>query len=159
PTFDGTDIIFFAKSPDAAAVVLITLQPGSIQVSERAGQGASYTERDFKGTGVTALDPATGGTFDSDLPEVAIPNGHPGTLGTISHMAGSVDCGGQTAGASTVQLSGAMADGTVSGGFTRFRIQCNSSAANGNSVSLTAIATAGTNQQLLIVAFSSNGNA
>ncbi|HLX35425.1 MAG TPA: hypothetical protein VKR30_09335 [Candidatus Limnocylindrales bacterium] len=151
PSFAGPDIIFFGQSPDAKAVVLIALMAGSIGVSERAGSGANYTDREFKGTGVSAFDPATGGTFDSDVSEVVQPNAKPGTLGKISHVTGSIDCGGQTAGASTVTVTGSTADGAVSGPFSSFRVQCNSSAQYGRSVGMTGIITIGSNPTLMII--------
>jgi hypothetical protein len=139
PTFSGFDILFFAQSPDGKAVVLITLMPGSIAVSERAGAGAAYTDREFTGTGVLTLDPARGATFDADLTIVPTPNSNPGTLGTISHVTGSVDCGNQAPGTSTVVASGASADGSISGPFTRVRVTCNDSAQYGESVNVTGI--------------------
>ena len=78
PTFDANDIIFFAQSPDAKAVVLITLNPGSIDVSERAGAGATYTDREFHGTGVGAFDATRGATFDSDVAIVPDTGSKPG---------------------------------------------------------------------------------
>jgi len=155
PTYTGTDIIFFAASPDGSAVVLITLAPGSIAVSERAGQGATYTERDFQGSGVTSFDPSRGSTFDSDVTPTG---GNPGrgTLGSITHVSGSVACGDQTAGASTITLSGAMAAGGVAGPFARFRVQCNTSSQFGQSVNATAIVIAGSTPTLLIINLPAN---
>jgi hypothetical protein len=139
PSLDGTDLIFFAQSPDAKAVVLITLKPGSIEVSERAGGGATYTDREFTGTGVSTVDPARGGTFDSDLRVVAVPNSNPGTLGTITHIAGSVDCGNQVPGTSTAVTSGSSAEGSITGPFTSVRVSCSDSAQYGKSVNVTGV--------------------
>ncbi len=154
PTFSGRDIIFFAASPDAKAVVLITLAPGSIGVSERAGSGTGYTDREFKGTGVTSFDATKGATFDSDLAIVPSSGQKPGTLGTIKHVTGSVDCAGQTAGTSTIVLSGASAEGAINGPFSIFQVTCNVSAAYGNSVSVSGIITSGTSPTAMIVSLS-----
>lgn len=128
PTFDADDILFFAQSPDAKAVVLITLNPGSIDVSERAGAGSTYTDREFHGTGVGAFDAARGATFDSDVSIVPTPGSKPGILGTITHVSGSIDCGGQTPGSSTIVASGSSPEGAVEGSFSSVRVGCKSSA-------------------------------
>lgn len=159
PSFDGSDILFFAESPDKAAVVLVTVSASSIDVNERAGAGADYTSRDFTGASVSAFDAARGATFDSDLTEVQQAGAKPGKLGAITHISGSVDCGNQTPGTSTVQVSGATADGAVSGPFESSRISCVQSAQNGDAVNVTAVVTAGTTPTLLIVHFPADGKA
>ena len=159
PTFDGLDIIFFAQSPDTKAVVLITLTKTSVGVSERAGAGAAYTDREFQGTGVTTFDPARGATFDSDVSIVPTPDSKPGTLGTITHVAGSIDCGGQTPGTSTVVASGTSPEGSISGPFTAARVTCNSSAANGASVGVSAVMDTATPPVFLIISLRENHTA
>ena len=159
PTFEGLDLLFFAAAPDGKAVVLITVKPGLILVSERAGSGSTYTDREFQGTGVTSFDPARGASLDSDVSMVPGTGQTPGTLGTITHVAGSVDCGSQRPGTSTVVISGASAEGPFTGPFTRFRVVCNLSQQNGNSVSATAIINAGASPTLFIINLPANGKA
>ena len=157
PTLTGADILFFAQSPDTKAVVLITLARGSIGVSERAGGGATYTDREFSGTGVSTLDSARGGTFDSDLTIVPSPGSKPGTLGTITHVTGSIDCGNQTIGSSTVVATGSDAEGAINGPFDRLRVTCNHSSQYGDGAQLTGVLTAGTTPTYLIINFPANG--
>ena len=159
PTYDGPNILFFAQSQDGNVVVLVTLNSGSIGVSERAGAGATYTDREFQGTGVTSLDPATGASFDSDLTETTPSDFNPGTLGKISHVSGTVECGSQTGGVSTVTVSGATPDGAVNGPLPSFRVACNNSTQNGKGVNVSAIVTAGTNPTQLIINLPANGKA
>jgi len=128
PAFDANDLLFFTQSPDGKAVVLITLNHGSIDVSERAGAGPTYTDREFHGTGVTAFDAARGATFDSDVSTVPSMGSKPGILGTITHVSGSIDCGGQTPGSSTLVASGTSPEGPVEGSFSSVRVGCKSSA-------------------------------
>ena len=153
PTLAGLDILFFAQSPDAKAVVLITLTASSIGVSERAGAGADYTDREFSGTGVTAFDAARGATFDSDLTIVPSPGSKPGTLGTITHVSGAIDCGNQTPGTSTIVASGSSAEGSIEGAFTAARVTCNSSAQYGLSVSTSAVISSATPPVFMIINF------
>jgi hypothetical protein len=159
PALAGSDILVFASSPDTKAVVLITLKSGSIGVSERAGSGAAYTDREFSGTGVTNFDPARGATFDSDLTIVPSPGSNPGTLGTITHLSGSVDCGNQAVGSSTVVVTGSDAEGAFNGPFDPFRATCNHSSQYGNSAGLSGVITAGTTPTLFIVNFPASGTA
>ena len=158
PTLTGTDILFFAQSPDTKAVVLITLQQGSIGVSERAGGGATYTDREFSGTGVSTFDSARGGTFDSDLTIVPSPSSKPGTLGTITHVTGSIDCGNQAIGSSTIVATGSDAEGAINGPFDRFRATCNHSTQYGEGLQLTGVLTAGTTPTYFIINVPANGN-
>jgi hypothetical protein len=159
PTFDGLDILFFAQSPDTKAVVLITLKQGSIEVSERAGAGSAYTDREFQGSGVAVFDARLGASFDSDLSIVPSPDQKPGILGTITHVAGSIECGNQTPGTSTVVASGSSPEGAFSGPFTAARVTCNSSAQYGASVGVSATINAGTTPTLLIISLPANRNA
>ncbi len=158
PTFSTPDITFFATSPDKKAVVLITLNQGSIGVSERAGSGTAYTDREFQGTGVTSFDPATGAAFDSTLTISPTPQPNPGSLGTISHVTGSVDCAGQTAGGSTVVFSGASAEGAMTGPFTLFRVTCIVDKVNGNAVSTTGIIPSGNTQTGMTLFLAAKGS-
>ena len=161
PSFNGLDILMFAQAPDASSVVLITITSASVSVSERAGAGETYVERDYVGNGphaVTNFDAARGASFDSDVSIVPSTN-KPGPLGTITHVHGSVDCGGQMPGSSTVVLSGATAEGAVSGPFELVRVACFHSAQYGNSVSTNAIVTAGSSPTLLIISLPANGKA
>lgn len=159
PTLEGSDLYFFAASPDGQAVVLITVNQGSIGVSERAGAGATYTDREFSGTGVTSFDSARGASFDSDVAIVPGTGQAPGTLGTITHVAGSVDCGSQRPGTSTVVVSGASTEGTFDGPFIRFRVTCNLSQQYGDTVSLSAIVNAGATPTFFIINLPANGKA
>jgi len=156
PTVNGPDLLFFSQSPDGKAVVLITLQPNSIAVSERAGSGATYTDREFQGTGVTAFDPATGATFDSAVSDVTPSGSKTGTLGSISHVTGTVDCGSQTVGTSTLTVTGSTPDGVVDGPFSSFRVACTDSTQYGKSVTVDGIVTAGSNPTSMILHMPSN---
>jgi hypothetical protein len=159
PTLAGLNILAFATSPDGQAIVVLTITAGQVNVSERAGSGATYTAREFTGTGVTGYDPARGATIDSDVVNVPTPEIKAGTLGTITHVTGSVDCGGQTTGTSTVVASGSSAEGPVEGPFTQFRVICNDSTADGLSANVVAVIDTTTPPVYLIMGLPANGNA
>jgi hypothetical protein len=159
PTLAGLNILAFATAPDTKAIVVLTFSPGVVNVSERAGSGASYTAREFVGTGVSAYDPARGATFDSDVTIVATPDINPGTLGTITHVSGSVDCGNQTTGTSTIVVSGESAEGELNGPFTTYRVICNTSAKDGRSANIVAVMDTATPPTYFIIGLPANGNA
>lgn len=159
PTLAGLNILTFATSPDGQVTLVLTFTSGQVSVSERAGSGTTYTAREFKGTGVSGFDPARGVAFDSAVEIVPTPAINAGTLGTISHVSGSVDCAGQTTGTSSVVASGASAEGAVTGPFTQFRIVCTSSTADGNTANIIAVMDTLTPPTYFIVGLPSNGNA
>ena len=157
PGYDGLTIYFFAESPDKQAVVLVSLSPGTITVSERAGAGATFTSRDFTGSGPSAFDPTKGATFDSDLTIVPTEVNH-GTLGTITHIVGSVDCGGTLPGSSTVSVDGTGSGGPVSGSLDPVKVTCTKSAANGDSVSVIGIIKTGPSPSSVNLALRATGS-
>ncbi|MEO8274351.1 MAG: hypothetical protein ABI620_09825, partial [Chloroflexota bacterium] len=159
PTLAGLNILTFATSPDGRATVVLTITEGLVKVSERAGSGATSTAREFTGTGVTNYDPARGATIDSDVEIVPTPAIDAGTLGTITHVTGSVDCGGQTTGTSTIVVSGSSAEGAVNGPFTTFRVLCHDSASSGLSVNIIGVIGAATPPTYLIAGFPANRKA
>jgi hypothetical protein len=77
----------------------------------------------------------------------------------LTFTAGSVDCGGQTTGTSTLVASGASAEGAITGAFTQFRIVCTSSTADGNTANIIAVIDTLTPPTYFIVGLPSNGNA
>lgn len=106
PSFDGLSIDVFAQPADPAVLDRIVVTAGTVTVRVAAGAGATYTERDFEGTGVTGFDPATGAQIDTKLSETTAAGLHHGTLGAVTSLKGTIDCGGQTAGTSTLTLIG-----------------------------------------------------
>jgi hypothetical protein len=159
PTLEGVNIFAFAGAPDGQAFVVLTFSPGQVHVSERTGSGASYRAREFVGTGVSAFDPARGATFDSDVTIVPTPDINPGTLGTITHVSGAVDCGNQTTGTSTIVVSGESAEGALNGPFTTYRVICNTSASNGRSASIVGVMDTATPPTYFSIGLPANGNA
>jgi len=116
-----------------------------------SGAGSTFVSRSFEGTGVKGFNAATGVRIDSPLTETTAenPSAHPGTLGAITSITGSIDCGGQTAGTSNVKFSGTTAEGAVGGGARPFRVECDTSASAGDRVVLVGIVKAGTEKALV----------
>jgi hypothetical protein len=150
PSLAGLSILVFATPANSAQSVQLTFLPAQINVRLDEGQGATYRERDFTGTGVTGFDPALGAQFDTTLTETTPANGKPGTLGNITRISGKIDCGSQTAGSSTIRLTGAAAEGTLDSGLDPVRVRCISTA-QGEDVSITAIAQVATTPVFIIL--------
>ena len=114
PGVDATTISIFVQPPDQTVLDRVVVAAGKVSVRVAAGSGTEYRERDFEGTGVTGFDPATGAQIDSPLTETPLAAGqNPGSLGAITSIKGSVDCGNQTTGTSTVAVTGSTAEGSI----------------------------------------------
>ncbi|MFI5260042.1 MAG: hypothetical protein ACHQ01_10615, partial [Candidatus Limnocylindrales bacterium] len=116
-------IVVLAQPTDPNLSVYITLQPGQVSVRFDSGSGATYVERDFTGTGVTNFDPGKGATIDTQLTETPTTGAH-GTLGILTSLSGSVECGNQMPGSSTLILTGPSARGTFNGGMDAVNVEC-----------------------------------
>jgi hypothetical protein len=124
PALSGGLLINVLGQPtDPNRSVYINVQAGNITVRYDSGSGSTYVERDFSGTGVTNFDAAKGATIDSPLTEVATTGAH-GNLGVLTSIRGSIDCGNQMPGSSTLTFSGPTAKGALSGGLNPVNVEC-----------------------------------
>jgi hypothetical protein len=158
PGLAGTRI-FLLASPRAAGVGFnIELLAGQIQVIVSTGSGAASRGRVFTGTGVTDFNPAVGAKLNSKLTEVSTPGQKKGSLGAVSSVKGSVNCGNQRPGTSTVTFSGGTAEGTVDGRLNPVRVVCYISAQYGNYVQIQGIIKVGSDgRALLFVTLTKSG--
>lgn len=126
PDLEGLGIAVLAQPPDSALLARIRLAPSTVKVVVSSGSGADYHERAFEGTGVTSFDAAKGAVVDSTLTETAARAGSTsGSLGAITGIEGSVECGDQTAGTSTVTITGDTAEGALAGAvLDPVRVEC-----------------------------------
>jgi hypothetical protein len=156
PTVNGSVIILTKLASPNGLAIRVTLSPGTMAVRYASGSGKTYLDREFTGTGVTGFDAATGAQFDATL--VTAPyDGATGTLGPIETIKGSVDCGTQTAGTSTLTLSGATAEGQLNGVVLNpVRVECSTISGN-NYVSAVGVATVGTTPTLFFVSGNPTG--
>src|SRR5204863_2173752 len=77
-----------------------------------SGTGSTFNERDFEGTGISEFDPRRGVELDSTLTETApTPGVGRGSIGKITSLKGSIACGDQTPGSSTLTITGATLAG------------------------------------------------
>lgn len=124
PATDGTEYInVLARPVDPNLSVYINVSAGQVTVRYDSGAGSTYVERDFTGTGVTNFDPARGATIDTKLKEVTTTGAH-GKLGILTALKGTIDCGGQLPGTSTLTLTGPTSKGNVAGGLSPVNVSC-----------------------------------
>jgi hypothetical protein len=126
PDLEGLSIAVLAHPPDSALLARIRLAPSTVKVVVSSGSGPDYRERAFEGTGVTSFDAARGAVVDSTLTETAARAGSTsGSLGAVTGIKGSVECGDQTAGTSTVTITGHTAEGALAGAvLDPVRVEC-----------------------------------
>jgi hypothetical protein len=117
PGLDGFGIAVLAVPPDGTSLARIAVGPGRVKVIVGAGDGADYHERAFQGSGVTAFDAARRAVVDSPLTEIPETTGTNGTtkgdIGAVTSIEGTVECGDQTPGTSTVTLTGKTPEGAL----------------------------------------------
>jgi hypothetical protein len=124
PSYTGLDIVVngtFASAPGVA--VRITITPSGLTLGADTGSGSAFKERDFTGSGVTAFNAAASAQINTSVTErpgaVAVSG-----IGTVTSVAGSVVCNGQTPGTSTLMLKGSTVDGAVSSGINTPWVKC-----------------------------------
>ena len=156
PSTQGLLINIIAQPADPNLSVYINVLPASITVRYDSGSGSTYTERNFNGSGVTSFDAGKGAKIDTTLTEVTTAGGNPGKLGLLASLKGTIDCGNQLPGSTTLTLSGTSPKGEVSGGLNSANVECISSSAYGAAVSVIAIASAGGTPTLVVIYITPN---
>jgi hypothetical protein len=110
PDINGQSIAVLVDLTDDTTLRL-SLFPKKVVAKVSTGTGSSYAERDFEGTGVSDFDVLTGGQLDGTMQEVPVPGGAgKGSVGALTAVRGSVSCGNQRPGTSTVALTGDLGD-------------------------------------------------
>ena len=155
PSTSGSQIQVLARPTDPNLSVYLFISAGSIGVRFDSVAGTTYTERDFAGTGVSGFDASHGATIDTALTEVPTTDA-PGTLGVLTHLTGSIDCGNQQPGLADLTLSGTTAAGDLSGGAAAANVECVDSTANGHYITIQALVSVGGSSNLAIIYFSAS---
>ena len=107
------------------------------------------------GTGVTSFDAATGVQLDSTLTETTAPGAAIGTLGALTRITGTLDCGNEQRGTSNVVVTGMSALGQLSGALTEFRVLCTVTT-SGTYVNVNGLSLAGSTPVLVFVTASAS---
>lgn len=158
PDLDGLGIAVLAQPPDSTLQARIGLRSGKVKVFVSSGSGPDYHERAFEGTGVSSFDAASGAAIDSTLAETnATAGSTPGDLGVITAINGFVECGDQTAGTSTVTISGDTAEGALTAAvLDPVRVECDASP-DGDEVAASGLTTVGSATARVAIGLTSDG--
>jgi hypothetical protein len=156
PDLEGLSIALLAQAPDSDSLARIRLSPGHVEVFIGSGEGPDYRERAFEGTGVTSFDAVRGAEIDSALTETTPTPGPAAGVGSVSAIRGSVECGDQTPGASTVTISGETLLGPVAGAvLDPVRVECSDTPA-GNEIAASGLVQVGSSPVLLSLGLASD---
>jgi hypothetical protein len=128
PQADGSEILFLLASTPGSTLVQFNIHISSdqIDVLVASGSGQNFTSREFVGSGVTGFDAAKGAMIDTPVAETTSASAKRGTIGAISGVRGSINCGHQSPGSSTVTYTGSATEGAVNGPAQPFRVECSS---------------------------------
>jgi hypothetical protein len=113
PDPDGLQIAVIGIAADGTTSYRVAISPDTVLVHVDSDDNGTFIERNFAGPGVTQFDPTVGAQIDATLTEAPpTPGTGAGAIGAVNSLKGSVDCVGQSPGASTITLDGATATGT-----------------------------------------------
>jgi len=124
PGLDGSSITVLGTAGASGPQVVLFISAGHVEARVGTGAATTLKLRTFEGTGVTGFDAATGATLDTQLTETTDKGTAVGDLGALSSISGTIDCGDQQPGTSTIALSGESALGPIGATFTGAHVTC-----------------------------------
>ena len=141
PGVAGPSIVLFYQTAPQGLAIRVVITGTTVGLRYASGAGKTYLDREFTGAGVSGFDAAKGATLDTALATAPSATAT-GVLGPIKSIKGTIDCGNQTPGTSTLTMTGTTRDGALSSlALGQVRVECDHSAAYGNSVQIEGIAT------------------
>lgn len=149
PTLNGPEIEALGTTGSGPGFVLF-VSADHIEARVGTGSGATLALRTFVGSGVTSFDPGAGTQLDSDLTESTAPGAAVGSLGALSHLKGTLDCGNQQPGSASITISGTAKLGVLSSQMSDAKVTCTVTA-SGTFVTAQALTMAGTTPVLVFV--------
>jgi hypothetical protein len=107
PGLDGLGISVFARAPGSTVSYRVTITADEVFIHVDANEGTTFRERNFRGPAAVGFDAAKGVQVDVHLTEAEPTLGiEPGEIGTLTAVRGSILCGSQTPGSSTITVTG-----------------------------------------------------
>lgn len=150
PSVDGPEISFIGRAGASGPDIVIFARAGHVEVRVGTGSAATLRLRTFVGSGVTSFDAATGLTLDTTLTETTDAATATGSLGALSSISGSLDCGNEQPGSASIVVSGLSPYGQLDGAMTGVNVTCTVTA-SGTFVGIAGLGMAGTTPVLLLV--------
>ena len=131
-------------------MIVIFARAGHVEVRVGTGAAATLRLRTFVGTGVTSFDAATGFAIDTTLTETTAAATATGSLGALSSISGSLDCGNEQPGSANIVVSGLSPYGQLGGVMTGVDVTCTVTA-SGTFVGIQGLGMAGSTPVLIFV--------
>jgi hypothetical protein len=150
PSLDGPQIFFIGTTGASGPDIVIFARQGHVEVRVGTGSGATLRLRTFVGSGVTSFNAATGLVLDTTLTETTDTATATGSLGALSSISGSLDCGNEQPGSANITVSGPSPYGQLDGALTDDAVTCTVTA-SGTFVGIEGLGMAGTTPVLLFV--------
>jgi hypothetical protein len=151
PVPDGFQIFVLGQFGKNGPGLNMHITPDSVAIFVSTGAGSEFHSRSFTGTGVTGFDAAVGVQIDSPLTEVTASTDNPGGIGKLTSLRGSLDCGNQQPGSSTLVLTGTTPEGEVNGTLDPVRVGCNNSVKYGRNAQAFGVISVGATRVTAIV--------
>ena len=139
-----------------APFLRVTVSQGLINVKVAAGAAASYSERDFTGTGTSGFDAARGVHLSGALTESTAAGTNKGSLGAVTAISGSIDCGNQTSGTTTVIITGSVDGSTLSATPKPVKVTCDAATGGLLYVTITGPVAVGSSQTVVGITAGAN---
>ena len=158
PDLEGLTIAVLARLTDSTLQARIGLRSGKVKIFVDSGSGSDFHERAFEGTGIVSFDAAKRAVVNSTLEETAAgPGSTKGKVGALTSIKGSVECGDQTPGTSTITISGNTAEGALNAAMLDpVRSECDP-IPGGTEVYTSGLVTVGSTKALFAIGLTSDG--
>jgi hypothetical protein len=143
PTLNGTTINLYGLphgQPANGLTASLTITSTFFVLRISGGSGQNLQAREFTGTGVANFTAASGANISGSVKDTTPAQVDKGKVGSISAVSGTIDCGNQTRGSSTIRITGSSADGPIDITPTDARVAC-TSGASGVYVTVNAVTT------------------
>jgi hypothetical protein len=150
PSLAGPEIDFTGQAGTSGPDIVIFAEAGHVEVRVGTGSAATLRLRTFVGTGVTSFNAATGLVLDTTLTETTDAATATGSLGALSSISGSIDCGNQQPGSASIVVSGPSPYGQLVGALTGAVVTCTVTA-SGTYVGTVGLGMAGSTPVLIFV--------
>jgi hypothetical protein len=155
PSLAGPQISLIGRAGTNGPDIVIFAGADRVEVRVGTGSAATLRLRTFVGTGVTNFNGATGMTLDTTLTETTAAATPTGSLGALSAISGTIDCGNEQPGSANVVVSGLTPYGQLGGALTGVDVTCTVTS-SGTFVGIAGLSTAGSTPVVVFVTASTN---
>src|ERR1700674_2668890 len=150
PSVDGPQIFFQGQSATARTMIVMFVRVGHVEVRAATGSASTLRLRTFVGPGVTAFNATSGAQLNSSLTEITQAGSATGSIGALTSISGTIYCGDQQQGTSSVVISGVSPFGPLGGTLSSAKVICTVTA-SGTFVGISGLMATGATPLLVFV--------